>query len=106
MTIKVYKKRVRWYFTFHGEEIYIEQDNFLNILEKLLNKNVLYFKVNFGGKTYTELYFWLSNWESCYYPSETISSLIRLFKEPVERIKMPKSIIKECPDWIFIEDVK
>ena len=50
MTIKVYKKRVHWYFKFKNTEIEFNEtgDLFCNILQSLLDKDYFYFEISQG----------------------------------------------------------
>ena len=46
MTIKIYKKRVKWYFTYHCKEYELGRSQYFDNLSKLLDQNVIYFKLD------------------------------------------------------------
>lgn len=43
MTIKVYKKKTHWYYTYHCEEYDLGKLTYLDFFETLLDSKVLYF---------------------------------------------------------------
>ena len=79
MTVKVYKKRTRWYYQFHNVEYQLDNSRFINILEKLFDSNVLYFKLKFveqGDNMYLIPTWWKAN---TYRTNGIIKLFVRLF---------------------------
>lgn len=102
MTVKLYKKRITWYFKYHGVEYPINICNTLNILEEALNKDkVLYANVHirwsFNGIGYKHFGYL---WE----PNGTFITLTRLLGyKSYENLKLPQVIYNAIDDYLFLE---
>lgn len=102
MTVKLYKKRIKWYFKYHGIEYPINMCNTLNVLEKTLNKDkVLYVNVRFpwhykgiGYRHFGHL------WE----PNATLVILIKLLGcNSYENLNLPQIVYNAIDRYFFLE---
>ena len=103
MTVKLYKKRTKWYFKYHGIEYPINMCNTLNVLEETLNKDkVLYVNVHFK---------WYFNYEIGYkhlgYLWEPNTSLVILTKllgcNCYENLNLPQIVYNAIDKYMFLE---
>ncbi len=102
MTVKLYKKRTKWYFKYHGIEYPINMCNTLNVLEETLNKDkVLYVNVHFpwhyngiGYKHFGHL------WE----PNATLVTLTKLLGcNSYENLNLPQIVYNAIDKYMFLE---
>lgn len=110
MTIKVYKKRTRWYYKYRGVERFVSSSNTLEAISKLLEKRSIYMKVSLSG--------W--NLKGCLEPysgdrwrtSGIFPQLVKFLNqdpycESVDIIRIPLEIIDfwKTPGFIIIDDI-
>lgn len=110
MTIKVYKKRTRWYYKYRGIERLVSSSNTLEAISKLLGKRSIYIKVSLSGHThkgYLEPYSG-NTWRT----SGMFPQLVKLLNqnpycESVDIIRIPLDIIDfwKTPGFIVINDI-
>ena len=106
MTVKVYKKRIHWYFKYRQIEYSTNVDKELDLIAKFLDKtNVIYFKIfnsdigRFSGKFGLYRYFW----EDFYRCSDGLIKLLNLISP---EITIPNIVFSRKVDENFPEELE
>lgn len=94
MTIKLYKKKRRWYYMFKGHEYHLPQTGSIDALATLLGKTKIY--ITISNERYDSLpkYVYVALFDNELITSDALRTLIRVLGGPAESYSIPKEI---CP---------
>lgn len=104
MTLKLYKKRTKWYFKYRGIEYPINITHTLDTIESALDKDKNLY-VKFYIQFYSRGFGFIRYDNTSWVPNTVINTVLNTFKPDmdIELLKLPAHIQREIHGWQVIE---